>query len=448
MLPGQRSRNITSMPERRADGLFAKMRVSLTVGLSLASLAGCMVADSTIQVTKQPATWCKSQLGQYVLPKSVIHIVIDEVAQTGKDKKTEKYNIIRSLTQEQLPHNETRYCFDYKPSPLSHDKVTAKTDERGFLSFISSDAADQTAYIVKTLVRAIFVGISQNPNFRSNETATPPVKVADLTFDPFNIHETAAKNARLVELGFCLVLEGITYGGGDTAQSYCEDPKKYLHRNSKYSGHYREILDATIVGYSEGILYRPRVPYTLTVYTKQDPDKPNGRWRPRQSDVMELENISPFIAVRLDRVMFAVKRVGLVFSLGELKNACVFKSSEALEAVTIPLEIVKSVVALPTGIFQVRFDNVTGARDLAQAQDDVIRAQISYLEFLNNVATGKPGGTVPDQPNRPQQPAAVTYGQTSKFSKLEFKQEQTTFWDSICNAPNENATGKANKSTM
>jgi hypothetical protein len=401
----------------------------LSVALGLAGVAACTIADSNIYVAQNVETRCGSQLGQYVLPKSVIHIAIDEVVQ---DKT--KYNIINSLTQEQYPNNDTRYCFDYRSSVLSYDKVRATTGASGFLSFVSSDSADQSAYIIKTLIRAIFVGISQNPNFRANDTTTPPVRVADLIFDPFDVHETAAKNARLVELGFCLVLDGFTFRRGDSVQSYCNNPRKYLSTRNEYTTRYQEILDTTIIGYSNGVLYRPRVPYMLTVYTKNDPDKPGDLWRARESEVMELENISPFVAVRMDRVAFAVKRIGLVFSAGELKNACVYKSSEVKEAITIPLEIVKSVAALPTAMFQVQFDNVTNARQLAEAENSVIQAQIAYLAFLNKGTTGSTGGA------RPGQPTAETFGQSdaSKFTQLSFDDSQISFWNNICNAPGGN----------
>jgi len=415
------------------------MLARLSALLAVAGVAACTVADSSLYEARISESRCQSQLGQYVLPKSVLRIVINEKDGQDADGKTKRFNVIESLSQEHVPLNEMRYCLEYKPSPVSHDKVTAKTDEKNFLSFVSSDAADQTAYIVKTLIRAIFVGISQNPSFRNTPGATPDVKVADLSFDPFDIHETAAKNVRLRELGFCLVLDGFTFGGGDTAQSYCENPGKYLRRKTEYVTKYREILDTTIVGYSQGVLYRPRVPYTLTVYTNQDPDRRGSPWRPRQSDVFDMENISPFAIMRLDRTLFAVKRIGLVFSVGELKNACVFKSSEAIEAVTIPVEIVKSVVALPTSILQVRFDNVTGARELAEAENNVIRAQIAYLEYLNTRTPTNPN------PTKPAHPGAMTIGQTSKFNKLEFNDTaQLGFWDSICNQPGtaEPRTGK------
>ena len=48
----------------------------------------------------------------------------------------------------------------------------------------------------------------------------------------------------------------------------------------------------------------------------------------------------------------------------------------------IPLEVVRSIVALPTAILQVRIDEVTRSNDLIAAEKNLIATQRQYIAFL------------------------------------------------------------------
>ena len=56
----------------------------------------------------------------------------------------------------------------------------------------------------------------------------------------------------------------------------------------------------------------------------------------------------------------------------------------------IPLEVVRSIVALPTAIFQVRIDEVTRSDQLVAAETTLIKTQREYIKFLLDPAAAKP----------------------------------------------------------
>jgi hypothetical protein len=127
---------------------------------------------------------------------------------------------------------------------------------------------------------------------------------------------------------------------------------------------------------------------------------------------MKLENISPVISLGVERAIFAARRTALLFDRGTLVGWCVSKSSELLAAMDIPLEVVRSIVALPTAILQVRIDEVTRSNDLVAAERDLISLQRQYLAFLlNGNATSSP---LPDKKkvalkaDQTKAPAALT----------------------------------------
>src|SRR6202035_5830097 len=94
--------------------------------------------------------------------------------------------------------------------------------------------------------------------------------------------------------------------------------------------------------------------------------------------------------VGVKRAVFATRRTALLFDRGTLVGMCVRKSSELLAATDIPLEIVRSIVALPSQILLVRIDQVTKDQTLADAENKLISLQQQYLAYLANPASAKP----------------------------------------------------------
>lgn len=135
-----------------------------------------------------------------------------------------------------------------------------------------------------------------------------------------------------------------------------------------------------------GIVYRPRVEFQLHIFMKDDPDG-SDRWLLRKSMPLPFENISPVLSLAVDRAAFTRKQMAFVFGKGSLERMCLFKGSEMLAAVQIPLEVVKSIVRLPTEVFQLQYDEVTQSSQLAKAQNDLLLAQQKYLALLNSPAS-------------------------------------------------------------
>jgi hypothetical protein len=72
------------------------------------------------------------------------------------------------------------------------------------------------------------------------------------------------------------------------------------------------------------------------------------------------------------------------FDEGALIGMCTVKTSELLGAVQIPYEVVKSIVALPTEIFEFKIGNTSDNIELVQAESALLNAQRQYLDFLDD----------------------------------------------------------------
>jgi hypothetical protein len=148
-----------------------------------------------------------------------------------------------------------------------------------------------------------------------------------------------------------------------------------------------------------------------------------------------MENIAPVIGVGIDRVAFTQKKTTLVFDAGMLKSVCIYKKSELLEFVQIPLYVAQSIVLLPTRIIQVRIDQTNSQRALVQAEDELIKTQLHYLNVLREGKDPSAPGEISKvlqkrQPGKDQEDAEAAALVVPTRAALE-KKVQDTF-DEIC----------------
>jgi hypothetical protein len=333
-------------------------------------------------------TGCHTALGEYFLPKTFLRI---EVVKLGNQF------ILREVAERRRADNNLNFCLDYLASSFSNDQVLVKksppenatttVSHTQFLHLVASKAFDQTSFIIRRLIRAVFIGLGAigARSFTKNELDAAEV-VRDLSFDPFDTNAIATVNQATAAkpIGLCFIVDGYTVGRHVKPEQYCNNPTAYIRHVKVFADLYAAYESQKVSKETIGILYRPRVPYSLLVYTRGD-GKQSGNWLLRKVHAFHAENLSPLIAIRVDRAMFAKKKVALLFDEGTLTNVCLFKSSELNEAVEIPLEVVKSIVRLPTEIFQIQYDQIADSNNLLLAEKQLIQAQREQLELLDAV---------------------------------------------------------------
>lgn len=394
--------------------------------LCAAAVTACTVADSlhvdpaAISATAySPAvpTLCQSSLGSYALPKSFLKVVVERIGE-GPPQIAAPTTIVRA-------DKSLVFCLDHIVDPLADDEIRIikssgqmdpsyakdETPTQGelvgsqylvgteiknnkdygsqLLQWVVSNTVDQSEYIAKVLVRTAFIALSGKSGFTplSRELPakgdTPPKSiVVAFEYDPFDPEQSAIHNARLRELGYCIVLESFTFDTRRmTPEQYCSAPRYESFPFDEAYARYRSGPPPRVAG----IAYRPRINYALSIY-KNDNPKGRGRWRLDRQQRVAFENIAPIVSIGLNRSIFAARRVALKFNLGTLEAMCLVKTSELLSAVQVPYEIAKSIVALPTQIFEVKIGNIKDNIDLLNAEKAVVTAQAEYLEYLSDVS--------------------------------------------------------------
>ena len=365
----------------------------LLLALAAAALAACSMAGSTLLDTANPSG-CSGNLGPYYLSRSLLRVEVkkykdnsDKIA--GQDENRHQLQL-EGLYREADPSR--MYCLDYLQAATSDDLIRVWRNDQGLLQKISSDANDQSAYILKTVIATIFTaftGLDIGPDgeeraatFGEADDAAP---VFSAKFDPTNRERLAIINQQLNSYGFCLLTSAqFQLDRGATSpeqlQAYCEHPLGYLRAHRQPRPPARKALDI-----SEGVVYRPRLPFEVFLLQRgprPSVARPRGArvWNVTKRKVVLIENDAPAIAARIDRTFFAQRTTTLLFEAGVLKSVQVQKDSELANFVEIPLQIAESIVALPATLVQLRIDQSRGQKNLIEAEKSLMDAHLRRLQ--------------------------------------------------------------------
>lgn len=400
--------------------------------LTALALGGCAVVGSapTFEEGGEVFLGCRSTLGSYALPKTVVNFVITKL-------KTDPFHVLQAVTPAHVPDNQHTFCLDHLRSPTASDEVrvfknkinvteaaddpvkstagislrprrkATGVDQKStpYLQLVASKAVDHTAGIIRRFIRAAFILLTNRGGFapagRSavgrpfGDVANNPIVVADFTVDPFDHHEMARVNDAVRGYGFCFVLEDYTFNTSLlTADQYCRAPRKAMEEKAPLAAAAIRDLHYLVPRPTVGIFYRPRASYRLSVYINDDPGGRGSVWRLGSIQNLKAENIMPIVSVGVDRAIFATRRTGLVFADGALTNVCISKGSEIESAIQIPLDVIYGIVALPSETLRAALDDADTSRQLLDAQKRLITAQNNYIKFLADPkATTLPSGT-------------------------------------------------------
>ncbi len=436
------------------------------VGVSVTFLLGCDMVRTEQRIIGSEADpiACTSNAGSYALPKSFLRFTVKEMTGQGKRKE----HVLQAIEQVRKEDRLHTYCLQYRGAITSDDTVyvrkakavkselveaalTVQTTAReratgdaellvtrpdaellqltNLLHVVSSKAIDRSAEIVQNLVKSVFdIGTGLSRSTRALFVNTGKT-VLEIEFDPFEPYQTAEANQALADLGFCAVLGGYNF---DLHQAridqYCNNPMGTLKTAPPIvdGHHYEELLAeyrAPLEELPNGILYRPEMTYTLYVFGRdEDKTDPKHEWLLKLKEEVQLENISPLVAVRLTRTYFAQRRTDLVFIGGVLQNVCIQKTAPLVEAVKLPLVVVKSIIALPTRILQLKIDSASNRAEVVKAQQEVLRQQKAQLDAMTKREVSEKTAEFKFVP------VAFTDPQASPISKAE----PTTGEDFVC----------------
>jgi hypothetical protein len=393
--------------QRKRTAPHARVTVAAILLAGSAALAACTVVESyripAVASDPERGTPCASRLGSYSLPRGLLRVQVGTTAESKKPGIVKLDTVDVPVKVIRHPDPALTFCLDHVSSYTADDKIdvvkwpvtdTSVSTKGSILGAMTVNATDQSVYIINSLIRALFIFVSGDPNFTTRRAliTSPVATLADLEYDPFNPTESASINARLSKLGYCLVLESYTF---DTKRvgldQYCNNPERYGQVPTMVTKAYMRVAAEPMNPKLPGIHYRPRYPYRLMIFYRSDR---TGRWELDRMDTVELENMSPVMTLAVGRSTFAARSAYFLFEEGALKTACVSKGSELEGFVKIPLEISRAIVELPGAIFKIQIDQFSNLDALAKVEQQLFLAQKAQIAAAL-------GGTYTAPPNSP-----------------------------------------------
>ncbi len=289
----------------------------------------------------------------YALPKGLVGLTIEK-----------KSNALKAPTLEVLyvPDPGARYALHFPSSAFAYDKPDVAVSPEGLLQSFNADNEDKSPEIIKN-VTAIFVEVAKGAQSEKAESQSASDYLGKLLFDPLDANSVGRARERLAMLDSAITLELDTLDG----QSFRPLTSDELRDSGRCSASvcFRLLTPVIVRLNAGGVLTSESIVYV--------PD-------PRR--------VASFDVTRGACVHKVSK---LEFTNGVLRHVNIDKPSEVLGCLTIPSEIVKSIVGLPTGILTQRKAVVDAQKGLIDSQTGLIKAQQALLQ-AQAVAAASAGG--------------------------------------------------------
>lgn len=264
-----------------------------------------------------------------------------------------------------LPDPSRTYALCYNPSAFSDDDLTIKGSASGLLSEIAITADDRADDVVRKVAEGVvevakLASLVGTPGLRSQSDPTGTRTRDDLALctgeknfafsvliDPTNVTQSKEVIAKaLRDRGVpqsCLTFDAqdVPQSNG-TAAPVFDDPSEVTRLCS------------------QGACYRRAWPVVFTVTEKSTSQG--------SSFVAQIPNSGPIGVVDFKRALFVKVEASAKFDQGMLTSFTYKKPSEVLAVASLPVDVLKSLVSIPTAAFETQAGQLEAAAELVTAQ--------------------------------------------------------------------------------
>lgn len=280
-----------------------------------------------------------------------------------------------------VPDRNAGYFLDYDESVWSTDILTIEITANGLLDRVHFKADDQTDQVILKIgdlakeARKAFIAfgdvegeaaaLGQLPgNCVSFEfKGVDAVTILEWTFDPQRLKSVTAVNAAIkanIESHSSSRERGlpvIVVRANKLAVAVDPPPRKN-------SANVPNICP-------RGICYRPVEPFDFIVLEDDIEIRRKTVLLPAKNRVSQID---------VSRATFVEKITTIDFEDGALKQVDINKPSEALAIVSLPVDILMAIVAIPAELIQLKIDTTNRDKDLVEANKNLIASQQLLLE--------------------------------------------------------------------
>jgi hypothetical protein len=307
----------------------------------------------------------------YFLPMSIVSITVR--------RDSAGVHFIDDPMLRKVPDGRFLYRTNLHLSAFSSDDIAITTSASGFLATVTTTLDDKTGDVVKYIASSIITLLTGVPGdkvalvgTRAFEATAPIVFKA--SFNPTDENQRRRLNEELRrQFGLEIRLEPLLGNDASTASST--------------SGSIPAPGASAPVGSADGILYRPALPYLLTVLYNNDV---------QSQHVITVENEAPLLNIPIQRTAF-VKRVNTIILTDGVPTSVTFnKPSEALAVVSIPYDIFNAFLRALSQIVPLATTGVNNDQALLDARAKYLTTLMQY-EAARQKYEDSQGGSSSDE---------------------------------------------------
>lgn len=292
-----------------------------------------------------------------------------------------------SITPTIIPDPNALYLLNIAPDKwkASSDNFNFQVDSNGFLESLNATNADQTPQIVSELAQAA-VEIAMAPGLPAappppgpRPLLPPPTLVkplpgrVDLIFDPTSDGSLQAANSYLINKFVANPANDLI-----TAQAICPIQLGATFNGGSLIGNSSDNYLTNYSNPDSGVVYRPLMPYFLTVTNFLGQSGTNYL----QYLVMS-PNRAPLFSLSVERAVLVTRTTSISFNSGFLNTVNYSNPSQLAAALGLPLTVVGEIFSSVTNVLQLRFNIASSQNNIATQQTDLVNQETA----LNNATT-------------------------------------------------------------
>lgn len=263
------------------------------------------------------------------------------------------------------PDPAHQYYLTYDHSLFSTDTVSIQTTDTGLLEKISAQSKDQRGEVVKKLVELATETGKAFIGARGKTTDPYPTFSYETFFDPTLKEDRDRLIADLGEYGVEILELDATPLGSALSRGAAKDCNR-------------------------GACFRLAIPYAFVIAYRNQPTIAFPDPTPARGTAnILIPNGSPILAVEINRYAFVEAKTEIVFDDGMLTKISLDKPSEAVGFMEIPIDVAKSIVSIPSALFDFKIKSMNDDQRLNTAQMNLIESQMRLLEKQQDLLDAK-----------------------------------------------------------
>ncbi|MGB8195024.1 MAG: hypothetical protein WCF67_24015 [Chitinophagaceae bacterium] len=306
----------------------------------------------------------------YYLPASLIKIAATAVVNIFKnqdgtiiDAKLKELSIIAAV--EKLPDTRQLLRIVYTPSAFAKDEIKISTNALGLLETSSSTVENRFTHIISTL----FAAPTNILQTKAGEDIAPPDAMGE-TVETVETKEFKRE--------FTIVPAKVKNGGGDTFNWIITEPGFPNPVDASFKIDLAAIFEnptpsTHTLQEANGIYARPPIALDAKVSAANGNqlDQINGT-----SVTITVPDITQAILIPVTRSLLVQKKQDLKFLDGTLQENSITKPSEAEAFLSIPVDILKAIFAIPAQLLSFRINHIQQQKSFITEDSNLIKAEI------------------------------------------------------------------------